>query len=106
MSHIFLDESGDLGFDFSKPKTSKYFIVTFLFTSDKRPLEKAIKKTVRSFTTREHPGHPGTLHAAKESPRTRLKLLNTLAQHDISILTIYLNKRKLYTTKKDEKQIF
>jgi hypothetical protein len=27
---IYLDESGDLGFDWSKPKTSRYFVVTLL----------------------------------------------------------------------------
>jgi hypothetical protein len=106
MSYIFLDESGDLGFDFTKPKTSKYFVITFLFATDKKPLEKIIKKIIRSFATKERVGHPGTLHAVKESPRIRLKLLNELARHDISILTIYLNKQKIYTTKKDEKPIF
>ena len=28
MAYIFLDESGDLGFDFSKKNTSKVFIIT------------------------------------------------------------------------------
>ena len=27
---IFLDESGDLGFDFSNPKTSRKFVITLL----------------------------------------------------------------------------
>lgn len=106
MSYIFLDESGDLGFDFTKPKTSKYFVITFVFATDKRPLDRIIKKTIRSFATSKHPGHPGALHAAKESPRLRLKVLNALVRQDISILTIYLNKQKLYTTEKDEKQVF
>jgi L-asparaginase/Glu-tRNA(Gln) amidotransferase subunit D len=29
MAFIFMDESGDLGFDFNKKKTSKVFIITF-----------------------------------------------------------------------------
>lgn len=46
MSYIFLDESGDLGFDFNKKKTSKFFIVTFLFMeNNKLSIEKIIKKT-------------------------------------------------------------
>ena len=40
MAYIFLDESGDLGFDFSKKRTSRYFIITCLFVSHKRPIEK------------------------------------------------------------------
>jgi len=31
MAYIFLDESGDLGFDLSKGKTSKYFVIIFLY---------------------------------------------------------------------------
>ncbi|MCK4635926.1 MAG: DUF3800 domain-containing protein [Candidatus Moranbacteria bacterium] len=46
MAYIFLDESGDLGFDFSKQKTSKFFIVTCIFTNNKRPIEKIIKKNI------------------------------------------------------------
>lgn len=45
MIYLYLDESGDLGFDFRKKKTSKFFIVTCLFTEDKKPIEKIVKKT-------------------------------------------------------------
>ena len=32
MAYILLDESGDLGFDFNKKKTTKFFLVVFMFT--------------------------------------------------------------------------
>ena len=35
MAYIFMDESGDLGFNFKKAKTSKNFIITFLFVAEK-----------------------------------------------------------------------
>jgi len=35
MAYIFMDESGDLGFDFSKKKTTTFFLVTFIFTTSK-----------------------------------------------------------------------
>lgn len=41
--YIFLDESGDLGFNKAK-KNSQYFIITILFARDKKPLEKIVKK--------------------------------------------------------------
>lgn len=45
MAHIFLDESGDLGFNFKKKNTSKFFIVTILFVEgSKNPIEKIVKK--------------------------------------------------------------
>jgi hypothetical protein len=37
--HIGFDESGDLGFDFANKRTSRYFVVTFLITADKKPIE-------------------------------------------------------------------
>jgi len=45
MSFVFLDESGDLGFDFTKKKTSKFFVVTCLVVENKRPIEKIVSKT-------------------------------------------------------------
>ncbi len=31
MPYIFMDESGDLGFDFDKSGTTNYFVITLLF---------------------------------------------------------------------------
>ena len=44
MSYIFMDESGDLGFDFKKKKTSKVFVITCLFIENKGQLKKIVKK--------------------------------------------------------------
>ncbi|MDR0607032.1 MAG: hypothetical protein LBG52_01480 [Candidatus Peribacteria bacterium] len=41
-----MDESGDLGFDFFKAMTSQHFIVTFVFTENKKDLARIVKKTV------------------------------------------------------------
>ncbi len=40
MAYVFLDESGDLGFNFKKKKTSKIFVVTCLFAENKKLIEK------------------------------------------------------------------
>lgn len=106
MSYIFLDESGDLGFNFNKKKTSKYFVVTFLFVKEKNSLEKMVKKTFKGFSKKEIKTHGGVLHAYKETPRTRQKLLNLFRERNVSdILVIYLNKKKVYTKLQDEKQV-
>lgn len=97
MAYIFLDESGDLGFNFKKSKTSKYFVITLLFVTNKQQVERSVKKIFKSFTTRERKFHYGSLHAYKESPKTRMKLLNLMAEKDISIVSLYLNKKKVYT---------
>lgn len=105
MNYIFLDESGDLGFDFSKKKTSKYFVVTFLFVQNKRPVEKIVRKIFNSLSKKQIKAHDGILHAHKETPRIRQKVLNELAQKEVTLLTVYLNKKKVYTKLQDEKQV-
>jgi hypothetical protein len=104
LMYLFMDESGCLGFDFNKKKTSKYFVVTCLFTSSKRPLEKIVKK-VHGGLGRQLHKHPGVLHCHKEKPATRRRLLSQLKEKDCSIMVIYLNKRKVYTRLQDEKHI-
>lgn len=47
---VFLDESGDLGFDFTKKGTSRYFVITILscqHPSAVREIGMAIKKTIK-----------------------------------------------------------
>ena len=105
MAFIFLDESGDLGFNFKKKKTSKFFVVTFLFVKDRGPIEKIVKKIFHNFTPKERKFHHGVLHAFKETQKTRTKVLTILSEKDVSIITIYLNKKKVYTKLQEEKHV-
>ncbi|NUM82132.1 DUF3800 domain-containing protein, partial [bacterium] len=105
MAYIFLDESGDLGFDFTKKKTSKYFVIVFLFVHNKGPIEKIIKKVFRSFSTKEIKRRPRVLHCYKETPKTRHKVLNRLNEHNVSVLSVTLNKKKVYARLHDEKHV-
>lgn len=105
MSYIFLDESGDLGFDWSKSKTSKYFIITALFTVKKTNLDKIVKRVFKSFSKKEIRRHKSVLHSYNELPKTRIKLLKMLATEDVSVITIYLNKKKVYTDLKNERHV-
>ncbi len=104
MAYIFLDESGDLGFNFRKKKTSKFFIITCLFTGNKRAIEKIVKKT-HSELKKKYKRKFGILHCVKEKPITRQRLLRRLNEKDCVVMTIYLNKKKVYTKLKDEKQV-
>lgn len=103
MAFIFMDESGDLGFDFSRPGTSRYFLVTFLFCRNKRPIERCVKKV--HVGLRKKFRRIGVLHAYREEPATRSRLLGLLAGQDCRIMTILLNKRKVYTRLQDEKAV-
>lgn len=100
-----MDESGDLGFDFTKRKTTKYFLITCLFVKERKTIEKIVKKIFEGFKKNELKHHGGVLHAYKESEKTRLKLLSLLSAKDVLVLSIYLNKSKVYTRLHDEKHI-
>ena len=105
MAYIFLDESGDLGFNLKKKGTSKNFLISFLFvTGMKRPLEKVIKKT-HSELSKSIKKRVGVLHATNEKPITRQRLLKRISEKSCTIMTIYLNKEKVFTKLQDEKQV-
>jgi hypothetical protein len=104
MSFIFLDESGDLGFDFSKKGTTKYFIITFLYTAEKRKIEKVVKN-IHKGLKKSYKHKVSHLHANKEKPVTRTRFLKLLAEKEINVMVIYLNKKKVYTKLKNEKEI-
>jgi len=99
-----MDESGDLGFDFNKRGTTKYFLITFLFVRNKKPVEKCVRKT-HAGLQKKVKSKGKTLHAYHEKPVTRLRLLRCLAEKDIYIVTIALNKRKVYTRLQEEKDV-
>lgn len=103
MAYILLDESGDLGFDFSKRRTSRIFLITFLFTERLRPIQKIIR-TVHAQLREKHRIR-GVLHASSEEKVIRQRVLKQLAAKRCSLMTIYLDKRKVYTRLQDEKDV-
>ena len=102
MPYILLDESGDLGFSYKKG-SSKFFIVTIIFTESKRSLEKIARRVHK--TLRKKFMKVGVLHAYKEAPITRQRLLKDLAKTDCGILLVILNKKKVFTKLQDEKSV-
>lgn len=102
VNHILLDESGDLGFKLGRG-SSKFFVVTIVFVSSKRTLEKIARIVHRELGKKFK--KVGTLHAYQETPVTRTRILRKLNEHDCSILAIVLNKQKVYTNLQDEKPV-
>ncbi len=102
MDYILLDESGDLGFKFNKG-SSKFFVVTVVFTKSKRALEKVVKRVHGGLCKKFK--KVGDLHAYQETPITKTRVLKEVNKKDCSILVIILNKRKVYTKFNDAKGI-
>ena len=104
MATIYLDESGDLGFSKTK-RVSKYFIVTILFTEEEKRIEKLVKLTHSNLRKKVKRLSGGVLHAVKESPKTRKKLLSKLVTLKPRVMIICLNKSKVYTKLQNEKHV-
>lgn len=65
-----------------------------------------VKKVFKGFSKIEVKNHHGVLHAFKETPRTRQKLLNSFREKNLSnVIVVYLNKKKVYTKLQDEKSV-
>jgi len=99
MSYIFLDESGDLGFS---ERSSRWFILTLVFTNNHRKVEKCIKKVHRGLKRKYK--KISELHAYHADSTTRKKVLKLLSETgDLKILCIILNKKKVYTDLQNQK---
>jgi len=85
-----MDESGDLGFDLSKARTSRNFIITFLFCSNPKITNKIVSKVFRSIDPKKRLKHSGTLHCSNEHPKIRWKMLSLILEHkkDLAIMVI------------------
>jgi len=70
MTYIYLDESGDLGFNFSKAGTSRHFSIAFLLTENKRPISSLVKKVFLSLPPATKRKNSGVLHAHHEKSVT------------------------------------
>lgn len=85
---IYLDESGDLGFSL---RSSDYFVISFLTAKDKTFLKRTVRKVKK-----KHRLAPGfELKGNTTPPKIKEDLLKRLAQLDIDIYTIVMNKAKV-----------
>lgn len=98
--YIFLDESGDLGFDFAKGKTSRHFVISLLVCQDKqaqdgfrRAVERTLKNKLnhrknRSRTVAELKG-TGTTFAIKQY------FFRQLPANGWNVYSVTLNKQRV-----------
>ncbi len=98
MLYLYLDESGDLGFDFVNKKPSKFFTITILAVSgseNNRQLIKAVKKTLirklnrKKWTVEEMKG-------AKVSLEIKKYFYAQTKDTRFAIYSLTLNKRRVY----------
>ena len=99
MVKIFLDESGDLGFN---EGSSKWLILIILLTENHRRIEKEVKKVHKGL--RRKYKNIRELHAYNSNSITKRRLLKNLAeQNDCQVLCIVLNKERVYIYLQNQK---
>ena len=99
MTYIYLDESGDLGFNFSKKDTTEVFVIAFLVTNQIGPIEKILKKLSLEFK-KASKKIPNNFHSHKETDKTRLHILKTLSSKEVELYILVLDKKKTTNGKK------
>jgi hypothetical protein len=94
---IFLDESGDLGFE--KPGSSKKFIVTLLvcFSIDAaKRMRKAVERTLRNKLRRKKSSSPGELKGSHTHPGVLEYFFRQLPKRDWALYAVILNKQRVF----------
>lgn len=95
MLYLYLDESGDLGFDFFGKKPSNFFTITILAVKgieNNRALLKAVKKTIWN----QLPVKQAELKGTKDSIRVKKYFYKQVSSVPFDIYAVSLNKRRVY----------
>ena len=97
---IYLDESGDLGFDFTKKKTSKKFVITLLVcysTDARKEFRKAVRRTLKNKLnrTKNKSRHVAELKGTNTTLEIKKYLFKHIRSNDWAIYALALNKRRV-----------
>ncbi len=98
---IFLDESGDLGFDFSKTKTSRKLAITLLVCDGKEASDsfrKAVRRTLKNKLNRKKQVSRivQELKGIKTSLAIKKYFYRHLVKKGWQLYTVILNKERVY----------
>jgi len=111
---IYLDESGDLGFDFSKPKTSRKFVIALLVcdSSDSAAgFRNAVRRTLKNKLNRKK-GKSRVVHELKGTATTftiKKYFYRQIPDNGWRIYTVALNKIRVeerLQTKHGKKKLY
>lgn len=111
---IYLDESGDLGFDFENKKPSQKFVITLLVCNNKDAVtsfKTSVRKTLRNKINHKKKNKRivEELHATSDSITTKQYFYKHIKNLDWCLYTIILNKPRVYdhlTNKKGRKKLY
>ena len=91
---IYLDESGDLGFDFSKRGATQYFVITILVCKSRKTVAAIRKAIIR--TRRNKLGkNIQEMKGANTALNVKKYFLKNIKNDDCEIYTVILNKKRV-----------
>lgn len=107
--HIYLDESGDLGFDYTKQGTSRFFIITLLVIHSNEVNKKVIKMVERTIKEKINRGKKGkNVVLELKGSNTDIGIKGYFYKHieddQFEILTLILNKARVVQKLRDKKE--
>ncbi len=112
--YIFLDESGDLGFDFSKPKTTRKFVITLLVCFDgasRKDFAKSVRRTLKNKLNHGKKGSRKVTELKGTATTIAIKeyFLRNVIKDNWGIYTLILNKARVedrLRTKAGKKKLY
>lgn len=107
MWFLYLDESGDLGFDFVNKKPSSFFTITILVTrgnENQKAIGKAVMKTIIRKSSKKREKQPAELKGSKTPFMVKKYFYSQMKSIDFFLYSVTINKEKVYQplrTKRD-----
>lgn len=107
--YIYLDESGDLGFDFTKPGTSRFFVITLLVIHSNEVNRKVLKMVERTIKDRINRGKKGKdltleLKGSKTDIKTKEFFYRHIKDEQFDIYALILNKARVVKELREAKE--
>lgn len=103
MLYLYLDESGDLGFDFVNKKPSKYFVVTILVVKGHEANSRLINGVKKTLRRKLNPKNKrkrivSELKGTKTTIEVKEYFYRQVRDLDLAVYAIILNKRRVYSS--------
>jgi hypothetical protein len=107
MWYLYLDESGDLGFDFVNKKPSRFFTVCILATSQRESflkIRQAVRKTIRRKLNKPKGNKIQELKGTNTTLGVKRYFYRQIKDTTFGLYSITLNKRRVYERLTYEKE--
>lgn len=111
--YLYLDESGDLGFNFKEKRSSKKFVITILVCfneASRREFRKAVQRTLKNKVNKNKKKQKvQELKGTNTDINKKKYFLRNVKNEDWKVFSLILNKRRVYkelSTPRGKKKLY